>query len=331
MSEVRSRILSCGLRQAAAAALAATAAVASAQGTDWPVKPARVLVPFTAGGNTDSIARIAADWLTQRFGQPVLVENRPGANGSIAAELVMRANPDGYTMLMATPSQLAILPAMTKTPFDTFRDFAPISIVGVNGFALAVGNTVPVKSLKEFVAWVKAKPGETPYASAGNGAVSHLTMALFLSRAGLSMNHIPYKGGSVAVAEVLGGQVPAYFGNLAEIVPQARAGKLRALAVSTEKRAPQLPDVPTVAEQGFPGFQTTTWNGLVAPAKTPAAVINRIAGEIAAAARDANVIRSLDTIGVDPVGNTPAEFARVIEASVRLWAEAVKVSGAKVE
>ncbi len=306
-------------------------AVASVGAQDWPQRPSRVIVPFTAGGNTDSIARLGAEWLTQRLGQPVLVENRPGANGSIAAEFVMRAPADGYTMLMATPSQLAILPAMTMTPYDSLKDFAPISIVGVNPFALAVHNSVPAKSLKEFVALVKARPGEIAFASAGNGAVSHLTMALFIARAGLSMNHIPYKGGSVAVTEVLGGHVPAYFGNLAEIVPQARAGKLRALAVSSEKRARQLPDVPTVAEQGFPGFQTNTWNGFVAPAKTPAAVINRVAGEIALAARDPKFIQALDQIGVDPVGNTPAEFAKVIEASIKLWAEAVKLSGAKVE
>jgi len=306
-------------------------AVASVGAQDWPQRPSRVIVPFTAGGNTDSIARLGAEWLAQRLGQPVLVENRPGANGSIAAEFVMRAPADGYTMLMATPSQLAILPAMTMTPYDSLKDFAPISIVGVNPFALAVHNSVPAKSLKEFVALVKARPGEIAFASAGNGAVSHLTMALFIARAGLSMNHIPYKGGSVAVTEVLGGHVPAYFGNLAEIVPQARAGKLRALAVSSEKRARQLPDVPTVAEQGFPGFQTNTWNGFVAPAKTPAAVINRVAGEIALAARDPKFIQALDQIGVDPVGNTPAEFAKVIEASIKLWAEAVKLSGAKVE
>jgi len=312
-------------------AVATSLAAANACAQDWPQRPSRVIVPFTAGGNTDSIARLGAEWLTQRLGHPVLVENRPGANGSIAAEFVMRAPADGYTMLMATPSQLAILPAMTMTPYDSLKDFAPISIVGVNPFALAVHNSVPAKSLKEFVALVKARPGEIAFASAGNGAVSHLTMALFIARAGLSMNHIPYKGGSVAVTEVLGGHVPAYFGNLAEIVPQARAGKLRALAVSSEKRARQLPDVPTVAEQGFPGFQTNTWNGFVAPAKTPAAVINRVAGEIALAARDPKFIQALDQIGVDPVGNTPAEFAKVIEASIKLWAEAVKLSGAKVE
>jgi tripartite-type tricarboxylate transporter receptor subunit TctC len=317
----------CALVPAVSLAMAGASALAQ----EWPQKPFRVLVPFTAGGNTDSIARLGSDWLSQRMGQSGLVENRPGAGGSIAAELVARAVPDGYTLFMATPGQFAILPAMTKVPYDPVKDFAPISIVGTNPFALGVSNPLPVKSLKDFIAYVKARPGEVPYASAGNGAVSHLSMALFLSRAGLTMNHIPYKGGSVAVAEVLGGQVPAYFGNLTEIVPQARAGKLRALAVSGEKRSSQMPDVPTVAEQGFPGFQTITWNGFVAPAKTPTAVVSRIAAEIALAARDPGFIKSLDAIGVDPLGNTPSEFARVIEFSVKLWAEAVKVSGAKIE
>jgi tripartite-type tricarboxylate transporter receptor subunit TctC len=303
----------------------------SAAAQDWPQRPLRVLVPFAAGGNTDSIARLAAEWLTGRIGQSVIVENRPGASGSIATEAVARAQPDGYTLLIGTPTQLAIFPAMAKVPYDPVRDFSPISIVGTNPYALGVHPSLPVRNLKELVALARARPGEVTYGSAGNGAGTHLTMALFLARAGVQMNHIPYKGGSVAVAELIGGQVAAYFGNLAEIVPQARGGRVRALAVSSLKRTTQLPDVPTVAEQGYPGFESFTWNGLLAPAKTPSAAIDRIAREIAAAAKDPGVVKRLDAIGVEALGNTPAEFAKVLAESIILYAQAVKISGAKAE
>ncbi|MFO0521061.1 MAG: Bug family tripartite tricarboxylate transporter substrate binding protein [bacterium] len=310
-------------------ALAMQAVPSTAQ--EWPQRPSRVIVPFSAGGNTDSIARISAEWLTARLGQNVIVENRPGASGSIATELVARAPADGYTMLMGTPTQLAIYPAMAKVPYDAVRDFAPMSIVGTNPYGLGVHPSLPVKSLKDLVALAKTRPGAMPYGSAGTGAGTHLTMAMFLSRAGIEMNHIPYKGGSVAVAELVGGQVVAYFGNVAEIVPHARSGRVRALAVSGLKRSPQLPEVPTVAEQGYPGFEAFTWNGLLAPAKTPPAVVARVAKEIAAATRDPAVIKRLDAMGVEPLGNTPAEFSRVLADSITLYAEVVRVSGAKAE
>ena len=313
----------------AAVALALQASTSAAQ--EWPQRPSRLIVPFSAGGNTDSIARISAEWLSSRLGQNVLVENRPGASGSIATELVARAPADGYTMLIGTPTQLAIYPAMAKVPYDPVRDFAPMSIVGTNPYALAVHPSLPVKTLKDLVALGKARPGAMPYGSAGNGAGTHLTMAMFLSRAGIEMNHIPYKGGSVAIAELVGGQVVAYFGNVAEIVPQARAGRVRALAVSGLKRSPQLPEVPTVIEQGYPGFHAFTWNGILAPAKTPPAVVARVAKEIAAAVRDPGVIKRLDAIGVEPLGNTPAEFTKVLEESITIYADVVRISGAKAE
>jgi tripartite-type tricarboxylate transporter receptor subunit TctC len=315
----------------AALALALACLCSSASAQEWPQRPPRLLVPFAAGGNTDSIARLSAEWLGNRIGQTVVVENRPGASGSIATEAVARAQPDGYTLLIGTPTQLAILPAMTKVPYDAVRDFSPLSIVGVNPYALGVHPSLPVKTLKDLVALAKARPGEVTYGSAGSGAGTHLTMALFLSRAGVQMNHIPYKGGSVAVAELIGGQVATYFGNLAEIVPQARGGRVRALAVSSLKRTTQLPDVPTVSEQGYPGFEAFTWNGLLAPAKTPAAIVDKLARELAAAAKDAGIIKRLDAIGVEPLGNTPAEFAKVLAESITLYTQAVKISGAKVE
>lgn len=301
----------------------------SAQAQTWPQKPLRIIVPFSAGGNTDSIARITAEWLTQKLGQTVIVENKPGASGAIAAEFVARAPADGYTLFMATLPQMAVLPAMTKTPYDPVADFAPVSIVASNAFALAVNDLIPAKTLPELIAYVRQRPGKLVYASAGTSSLSHLSVVLLLKRAGLEMEHVSYKGGAPALADVVAGHAPMYFGNLAEIIPQSKSGKIKVLAVSGEKRAPQLPNVPTVAEQGFPGYHTNTWNAIAAPAKTPQAVIDRLAREIAAATRDPGFIQRLENIGVDAVGNTPAEFAAVLKADLETWAEAVRVSGVK--
>jgi tripartite-type tricarboxylate transporter receptor subunit TctC len=303
----------------------------SALAQAWPQKPLRLVVPFTPGGVTDAIARMSAEWLTARLGQPVIVDNRPGANGAIAAEYVMHAAPDGYTLLTASLPQMAILPQMTRTPYDPVRDFAPVVIVGSNVLALAVNDMVPSRDLKTLLAHARENPGKVSYGSAGSGTVSHLTLALLLSRAGVQMEHVPYKGGGPALADVLAGHIPMYFGNLAEVLPHAGSSRVRIIAVSGERRAPALPAVPTVAEQGFPGFRTNTWNGIAAPARTPVAVIERIAREIDLATRDAGFVARLEAIGVDPVGGTPAAFVRTLEGDMRLWSEAIKASGARVE
>src|SRR5215813_11020364 len=248
------------------AMLAGVAPGALAQG--WPQKPVRVIVPFPPGGVTDSIARITCEWLTSRLGQPVVAENRPGASGAIAGEFVARSAPDGYTLLLATAPPLAIAPHVQKVPYDPLKDFAPIAIVGSNPFALGVNHTIPGTTLAEFVEYVKAHPGKLSYASPGTGTVGHLTMALFLARADLKMEAVLYKGGGPAMADVVAGHVNCYFGNYNEILPHAGSGRVRVLATSGEKRARQLPDVPTVAVQGYPGFRTETWNGYVAPAGT---------------------------------------------------------------
>jgi tripartite-type tricarboxylate transporter receptor subunit TctC len=297
--------------------------------TQWPQKPVKVIVPFPPGGVTDSIARITADWLTQRLGQPVIAENRPGASGAIAAELVARAEPDGYTLFSAATPQLSIVPHVQKINYDPIKDFAPISIVGTNPFALGCNAKVPSADLKGFVEYARARPGELSYASPGSGSVGHLTMALFLARAGLKMEAVLYKGGGPAIADVIAGHVPCYFGNLNEIIPHAGSGKLKVFAVSGEKRAPQLPQVPTVAEQGYPGFRTVTWNGYVAPAATPREIVERIAREIAAGCKDANFAARLNKIGVDPVCSTPAEFAQAVREDLHTWKEAVQAAGIK--
>ncbi len=294
----------------------------------WPQRAVKVVVPFPPGGVTDSIARITADWLTPRLGQPVIAENRPGASGAIAAEFVARSEPDGYTLLSASAPQLAVLPYVQKIGYDPVKDFAPISIVGTNPFALGCNAKLPAKSLGEFVAYVKARQGQLSFASAGAGSVGHLTMALFLARAGLKMEPVLYKGGGPAMADVLAGHVPCYFGNLNELIPHA-GGRVTVLAVSAERRAPQLPQVPTVAEQGYPGFRTITWNGYVAPAATPREVVERIAREVGAACKDAGFVERLNKIGVDPVCGTPAEFAAAIKEDLGTWKEAVQAAEAK--
>ena len=295
----------------------------------WPQRPIKVVVPFPPGGVTDSIARITADWLSPRLGQPVIAENRPGASGAIAAEFVARADADGYTLLSAATPQLAVVPYVQKISYDPVKDFAPISIVGTSAFALGCNEKMPPKTLAEFVAYVKERQGQLSFASAGTGSVGHLTMALFLARAGLKMEAVLYKGGGPAMADVLAGHVPCYFGNLNELIPHAGGGRITVLAVSDARRAPQLPQVPTVAEQGYPGFRTVTWNGYVAPAATPREVVERIAREIAAGCKDATFVERLNKIGVDAVCGTPGEFSQAIREDLSIWKEAVQAAGMK--
>jgi tripartite-type tricarboxylate transporter receptor subunit TctC len=297
----------------------------------WPAKSIRLVVPFAAGGNTDSIARISAEFLGKQLGGMVIVENRPGANGALAAETVARAPADGYTLFMATAPQMAVLPHLTKTSYDPVKDFEPVTIVASNVFAMAIGSGVAAKTLAEFAALVRAQPGKMTYASAGSGSVSNLSMASFLARAKLDMVHVSYKGGAPALSDVLAGHVPVYFANVAEVLPHLDGGKIRVLAVSGAQRVPQLPGVPTVAESGYPGFQTSTWNAIAAPARTPKAVVDRIASAMAVAAGEADFVRRMGAIGVQVVCNKPAEFAAQLQEDIVSWGQAVKMSGAKLE
>jgi tripartite-type tricarboxylate transporter receptor subunit TctC len=309
--------------------LLATVAFPLSAQTQWPQKPIKVIVPFPPGGVTDSIARITADWLSQRVGQPVVAENRPGASGAIAADVVARSDPDGYTLLSASTPQLSIVPHVQKISYDPIADFAPISIVGTNPFALGCNPKIPATSLRALVEYAKARPGQLSYASPGSGSVGHLTMALLLARAGVTMEAVLYKGGGPAIADVIAGHVPCYFGNLNEIIPHAGTGKLNVLAVSGQVRAPQLPQVPTVAEQGYPGFRTVTWNGYVAPAGTPKDIVERLAREIGAGCKDPAFTGRLNKIGVDAVCSTPAEFEKALREDLLIWKEAVNAAGMK--
>ncbi len=293
----------------------------------WPSKPVRVFVGFAAGGNSDLVARLIGARLAERLGQPFVIENRAGANGTLAAEATARAAPDGYTLFMASLPHIAIAPAVGKLAYDPVRDFAAISNVGTNPFVLCVHPRLPAKTLAEFEAQVRREPGKIAYASGGTASLTHLSMALYLKRAGLDMIHVPYKGGGPATTDFLAGHVMAYFSNLSGISQHAQAGTVRALAISDDKRHPQLPDVPTMIELGYAGFRTLTWNGLVAPTGTPKDIIDKLARETAAIVREPAVIERLQSYGVDPLGDRPDEFAATIAADIALWAEAVKVAG----
>ena len=313
--------------RALAVVLAFCAASATAQ--PWPQRPVRVIVPFVAGGSTDTQARIASERLNELFGQPFIVENKVGASGAIAAEFVARSPADGYTVFFGASPQF-VLPLVQKVNFDPYKDFAPVSIVGTNPFVLGVHTSVPATTLKQFVDYVKARPGQLNYASAGAGTITQLTAALFLSRAGLQMTHVPYKGGAQASADLIAGQVHMYFGNPAELLPHAAGGKIRLLAVSSAKRTPQLPDVPAVAEI-YPGFATGTWNGFLAPTGTPRAIVDRLAQEVAKVVREPATAERLRKIGVEPLGNTPAEFAALVQRDAPIWADAVKAAGIRAD
>jgi tripartite-type tricarboxylate transporter receptor subunit TctC len=309
--------------------IGALAPIATAQAQSWPQKPVKVIVPFSAGGNTDSQARIVSERMNALLGQPFVVENKVGAGGAIAAEFVAKSAPDGYTLFFAASPQFT-LPLVQKVNFDPFKDFAPISIVGTNPFVLGTHVSVPATTVKEFVDYVKARPGQLNYASAGAGTVTHLTAALFLARAGLEMTHVAYKGGAPAVADLVGGQVQMYFGNASELIQHSQSGKVRLLGVSSATRTPQLPDVPAIAET-YPGFSTSTWNGYLAPTGTPQAIIERAAQVIAQAVREPATADRLRKIGVEPLGNTPAEFTEVVRREAPIWRDAVKAAGIKAD
>jgi tripartite-type tricarboxylate transporter receptor subunit TctC len=294
---------------------------------EWPQRPVKIVVPYAAGGNSDEIGRLLAPRLSQAFDQPFIIENRPGASGAIAAEAVARAPADGYTLFFANLPQIAIMPAAVKTSFDPLKDVVPISVIATNPLALVVNPDLPVKSVAELVAYARDQHGQLTYAAVGVGSITHLAMTLFLRRAGIEMSAIMYKGGAPAVTDVIAGHVKAHFAIASNVVPPAAAGLLRILAVSSEQRVHQIPNVPTMIESGYPGFKMLNWTGVMAPAGTPRGIVDRIATEISRALKDPVVAERLTASGVELVGSTPDEFAAVIAADVPLWAEAVKLAG----
>jgi len=314
----------------AAACLALAASFAHAQA--YPAKPIRVVVPFPPGGATDILARAAGQKLTETLGQPVIIDNRPGAGGNIGSELVAKSGNDGYTLLMGTVGTHAINASLyAKMPYDHVKDFVPIVLVAGVPNVLVVHPSVPANSVQELIAYGRANPGKLNFASSGSGTSIHLAGELFKVMTGVQMTHVPYKGSAPAVSDLLGGQVQLMFDNLPSALPHIKGGKLKALAVTSMARAPALPDIPTVSESGVPGFEASSWFGLLAPAGTPRDVVTRINGEVAKWLASADGKEKLAAVGANAAGGSPEDFAKHIAAETAKWAKVVKESGAKVD
>jgi tripartite-type tricarboxylate transporter receptor subunit TctC len=295
---------------------------------DYPSKPVRIVVGFSAGGPSDILARLVAQKLGELLGHRFITDNRPGASGMIGAELVAKAPPDGYTLLMV-PATHSVNPSLyPKMPFDTVRDFTAVGLVAEGPFVLVVHPSLPVKNVKELIALARARQGQLNYASAGVGGLPHLAGELFKSMTGVQMTHVPYKGAAPATVELVGGHVPIMFNNMLSAVPHIKSGRLRALAVTTSKRSRALPDIPTIAESGVEGYDVSGWYGVLAPAGLPPDVLGRLNGAINRAVLQPEVIKQLANEGIDAMTSTPDEFATRIRTEIAKWAAVVKASGA---
>ncbi|WP_455555346.1 Bug family tripartite tricarboxylate transporter substrate binding protein [Comamonas sp.] len=319
-----------GLKTLAAAVLATGMGTALAQ-DDYPSKPITMIVPFSAGGTTDILARIVGQALTVEMGQSVIIENKPGAGGNIGAQQAARAKADGYTVFMGTVGTHAINQSLyKKLPYDPIKDFAPLSRVATVPNLLVAHPSRPYKTVQEMIAYAKAHPGDVTYGSPGSGASPHVSGALFQSMTGAELTHIPYKGSAPAVSDLLGNQIAVMFDNMPSAIQHVRSGKLRPIAVTTAKRSPELPDVPTIAEAGVPGYEATSWFGLWAPANTPAPVLDKLYASLAKVLKDPAVVKKIADQGGDVVIDTPAEFEAFIKAEAAKWGKVVKESGAEV-
>jgi tripartite-type tricarboxylate transporter receptor subunit TctC len=312
--------------------LALAGASTMAAAADYPVRPVTIVVGFPPGGASDILARIVASKLANLLRQPFVVDNRPGAGGNVAGEVVAHAPPDGYTLLLGNNAILATNASLYKeVGFDAEKDFAPISLIGTQANVLVVNNNLPAHSLAELIALAKANPGKLNFASSGYGLAAHLAGELFKADAHVDIVHVPYKGSAPALQDVIAGQDQMMFATTSGAMGLIKGGQLRPLAVTTLRRTPSLPDVPTIDELGIKGFDATTWHGLVAPVGTPAGVIKVLHQAVVEALNDPGVQRSLDELGVDVASDTPEQFAAYIHSEIPKWAAVIKASGAKLE
>ncbi|MGO4394984.1 tripartite tricarboxylate transporter substrate binding protein [Variovorax sp. M-6] len=317
-------------RHLAAALLACLPLIAAAQG-DFPNKAIRIVVPFPPGGATDAAARLVATKMSEKWGQPVVVDNRAGAGGNVGSDLVAKSAPDGYTLVMGVTGSHAINTSLySRMPYDPVADFVAISQVAVVPNVLVVHPSVPAQSLAELVALAKREPGKLNYASLGNGTAAHLGMEMLKSAAGIDIAHVPYKGSAPAVSDLLAGQVQVMVDGLPSALPHVKAGKLRAIALTSLHRAPALPDLPTIAET-YPGFYADAWSGLFAPKGTPQAVVDKLSAEVQRILQMPEVREKLVALGAEPVGSTQAEFNAHVRREIDKWARVVKASGARVD
>jgi len=318
------------MRTALAIVFAFIAGIAGA--SEYPAKQIRIIVQFTPGTSTDILARLIAAKMGERWNQQVVVDNKPGAGAVLGTDLGAKAAPDGYTLTMAVSSAFGINPSLySKLPYDAINDFAPIANLGLTPQTLVVNPAESYKTLKDFVAAAKAKPGSINFASLGSGSTSHLTTEMFAATAGIKLNHVPFKGSADAHTQIIGGQVPMMFDAIPATLPHIKSGRLRGLGIATLKRSPFLPDLPTIAEGGYAGFEAVGWIGIAAPAKTPVAILNTLNAEMVRILGEADVKEKLNTLAFTPVGDTREQFAAYIKSEIAKWGKAVKDSGAKAE
>ena len=314
-----------------ATATALVQGIGAATAQTYPVKPIRVVVPFPAGGGIDTVARILTPKLTESLGQPAVVDNRVGASGTIGTEAVSKAPPDGYTLLATFASHAQNASLYPKLGYDTVKDFAPITLIATVPNILVVNPSLPVKTVKDLIALAKKHPGEILYASIGNGTPAHLSAELFNSMAGIRMTHIAYKGAAPSIVALISGETQLTFTTVLVAMPHVKSGRLRALGVASLKRAAVLPDIPTIDEAGVRGYESNAWYGLLAPAKTPPAIIEQLHRETVKALQLADVRDNLKAQGAEPVGSTPREFAALINAEIEKWRKVVVATGAKAD
>lgn len=297
----------------------------------YPTKPVRVVLPVAPGGGTDALARIIGPKLFESLGQPMVIDHRSGAGGNIAMEIVAKAAPDGYTLYLGLGNRFTVNPLLYKLPFDVSKDFVPITQLATAQYFLVLHPSVPAKSVEELIAFAKEKPGQLNYSSSGVGGPLHLAAELFKQRAGIDIVHIPYKGGGPAGAAVLGGEVQILFGSVASTLAHVKAGKLRALAVTGNKRSLLMPELPTLNESGFPGYNVTAWDGVLAPTGTPHAIVSRLHSEITKVLRMSDTRELFKKVGYEATGTTPEQLAAIIKSETATWAKVIKTANIKAE
>ena len=295
----------------------------------WPSKPIRIVVPYAPGGITDTVTRLTAPKIQDALGQPVLVENKLGNGGALATEYVARSTPDGYTLLMGSAAPQTLNQFIQKLGYDGLKDFAPVTLINTNPLVLMVNPALPAQNVKELIALAKAQPGKLNFA--GAGGLTQFSGEIFKHMAGIDMVYVPYKGGAPATAAAVAGDAQVTFANYSDALPQIRAGKLRALGITSAKRFPQSPEVPTIAEAGIPGYAVDSWNGLFAPAGTPLEIVSRIALAVQQGFRDPVLRKRMEDMGATPVGDTPEQFRALVQSELQKWGNFVKQTGIKVE
>ncbi len=321
-----------GRRTTLTLGLAAMSLAPPARAADYPSRPIRLVVPYAPGGGADAVARIVAKRVSESIGQAIVIDNKGGAGAILGTEIVAKAEPDGYTLLLGQSGPISINPAVYKSlPYDPVKDFAPVTMTTSYPYILVVNADLPAKTLQEFVALAKSKPGAMNYGSTGVGAANHLVAELFDSKAGLKMTHIPYRGTALAVADLVSGQLSMVFGDPISVLPHMKSGKLRALAVTSRQRSPVAPEVPTVAESGYAGVDAIAWHGILAPAKTPPEIVQRLNQEIVKALQDPETKTLLGNQAMQAVGNTPTEFATFIQEDIATWKAVAAAAHVTVE